>query len=141
MGGAVPSKSPKQHRLMEAAAHTPGGYGGVPQSVGRDFARADDKAGITKMHNGKPAGSPKSRDDHMARRAAVVGKEQAAKEFGKSRSTVHRAMKSGFTYEGSAADDAADRKGAKAAGVSLKEWEGSAADKRADAKGQREGGR
>lgn len=38
----MPSKSPAQHRLMEAAAHTPGGYGGVPQSVGREFAKADD---------------------------------------------------------------------------------------------------
>lgn len=37
----MPSKSPAQHRLMEAAAHTPGGYGGVPQSVGKDFAAAD----------------------------------------------------------------------------------------------------
>lgn len=26
---------------MEAAAHTPGGYGGVPQSVGQDFTAAD----------------------------------------------------------------------------------------------------
>lgn len=37
----MPSKSPAQHRLMEAAAHTPGGYGGVPQSVGQDYAQAD----------------------------------------------------------------------------------------------------
>lgn len=37
----MPSKSPAQHRLMEAAAHTPGGYGGVPQSVGKEFALAD----------------------------------------------------------------------------------------------------
>ncbi len=37
----MPSKSPAQHRLMEAAAHTPGGYGGVPQAVGKDFAAAD----------------------------------------------------------------------------------------------------
>jgi hypothetical protein len=37
----MPSKSPAQHRLMEAAAHTPGGYGGVPQGVGEDFAQAD----------------------------------------------------------------------------------------------------
>ena len=37
----MPSKSPAQHRLMEAAAHTKGGYGGVPQSVGKDFAKAD----------------------------------------------------------------------------------------------------
>ena len=26
---------------MAAAAHTPGGYGGVPQSVGREFNKAD----------------------------------------------------------------------------------------------------
>jgi hypothetical protein len=39
---------------MEIAAHTKGGYGGVPQSVGKDFAKADDKAGITKTHGGKP---------------------------------------------------------------------------------------
>jgi hypothetical protein len=37
----MPSKSPAQHRLMEAAAHTPGGFGGVPQDVGKDFAAAD----------------------------------------------------------------------------------------------------
>lgn len=49
------SKSASQHKLMEIAAHTKGGYAGVPQSVGRDFAKADDKAGITKTHKGKPA--------------------------------------------------------------------------------------
>ena len=37
----MPSKSPAQHRLMEAAAHTKGGVGGVPQSVGKEFAKAD----------------------------------------------------------------------------------------------------
>lgn len=31
---------------MRAAAHTPGGYGGVPQSVGREYTAADKaKAG------------------------------------------------------------------------------------------------
>jgi hypothetical protein len=49
----MPSVSDKQHKLMEIAAHTKGGYGGVPQSVGKDFAKADDKAGITKTHKGK----------------------------------------------------------------------------------------
>ena len=38
----MPSKSPAQHRLMEAAAHTKGGYGGVPQKVGKEFAKADE---------------------------------------------------------------------------------------------------
>ena len=37
----VPTVSPAQHRLMEAAAHTPGGYGGVPQSVGKEFVEKD----------------------------------------------------------------------------------------------------
>jgi hypothetical protein len=37
----MPSKSPAQHRLMEAAAHTKGGFGGVPQKVGKDFVKAD----------------------------------------------------------------------------------------------------
>lgn len=38
----MPAKSPAQERLMQAAAHTPGGYGGVPQSVGKEFVRADN---------------------------------------------------------------------------------------------------
>jgi len=37
----MPSKSAAQHRLMEAAAHTKGGYGGVPQKVGKEFVAAD----------------------------------------------------------------------------------------------------
>jgi hypothetical protein len=37
----MPSKSAAQHRLMEAAAHTKGGFGGVPQKVGKEFAKAD----------------------------------------------------------------------------------------------------
>lgn len=37
----MPAKSAAQHRLMEAAAHTTGGYGGVPQSVGREFVGKD----------------------------------------------------------------------------------------------------
>ena len=41
----MPSKSPAQHRLMEAAAHTKGGFGGVPQSVGKEFVKADGMKG------------------------------------------------------------------------------------------------
>lgn len=37
----MPSKSKSQQRLMRAAAHTSGGYGGVPQSVGKDYVAAD----------------------------------------------------------------------------------------------------
>ncbi len=41
----MPSKSKSQHRLMEAAAHTRGGYGGVPQKVGKDFVKVDKEEG------------------------------------------------------------------------------------------------
>lgn len=75
----MPSKSPAQHRLMEAAAHTKGGFGGVPQSVGREFAAAD-----------KAKGSPKSRDEHMARRAKHMSQREAAGEFKVNQSTVSR---------------------------------------------------
>ncbi len=44
----MPSKSPAQARLMAAAAHTKGGYGGVPQSVGREFNQADKGTAIRK---------------------------------------------------------------------------------------------
>lgn len=44
----MPSKSPAQARLMAAAAHTPGGYDGVPQSVGQEFNQADKGTGILK---------------------------------------------------------------------------------------------
>lgn len=37
----MPSKSKAQKALMQAAAHTKGGYGGVPQKVGKEFAKAD----------------------------------------------------------------------------------------------------
>ena len=39
----MPSKSSAQHRLMEAAAHTKGGFGGVPQKVGKEFVSADKR--------------------------------------------------------------------------------------------------
>jgi hypothetical protein len=39
----MPSKSPAQKRLMQAAAHTKGGFGGVPQKVGKEFVKADKK--------------------------------------------------------------------------------------------------
>lgn len=45
----MPSKSAAQARLMAAAAHTPGGYGGVPQSVGKEFNDADKGTGIRKQ--------------------------------------------------------------------------------------------
>jgi hypothetical protein len=39
----MPSKSQRQHNLMEAVAHNPAfaKKAGIPQSVGKDFAMAD----------------------------------------------------------------------------------------------------
>lgn len=48
----MPPKSEAQRRLMQAAAHTKGGFGGVPQSVGKEFQKAD-KGG--KLPDKKPA--------------------------------------------------------------------------------------
>jgi len=49
----MPSTSAKQHRFMEAVKHSPtfAKKVGVSQSVGQEFAAADDKTGITKSHN------------------------------------------------------------------------------------------
>jgi hypothetical protein len=46
----MPSTSAKQHRFMEAVAHNPkfAKAAGVPQKVGKDFARADKAAGMDK---------------------------------------------------------------------------------------------
>lgn len=65
----MPSISSRQHRFMEAIAHDRAfaKKAGVPQSVGKEFAAADDKAGITKTHNGKPI--------HRSRRAKLYGKD------------------------------------------------------------------
>lgn len=49
------SKSKPQQRLMRAAAHTPGGYGGVPESVGKEFVAADKKRGKVKLPAKKKA--------------------------------------------------------------------------------------
>lgn len=99
----MPSKSPAQHRMMEAVSHSASfaKKAGIPQSVGKDFARADDKAGITKTHHGKPArtngSSPQSREEHMGRmRTQGASHASIGKAFGVSKSTAHRIAKRGY---------------------------------------------
>lgn len=106
----MPSTSPAQHRFMEAVAHSPSfaKKAGVPQKVGEDFANADDKAGITKTHNGKPVrhegASPKSPAEQMARRRGQgLTYREVAGEHGVAKSTAHRnVMRQGFSRIGSA---------------------------------------
>ena len=50
----MPSVSAKQAKLMRIAAHTPGGYGGVPQSVGEEFSDADERLAAEKGKKKKP---------------------------------------------------------------------------------------
>lgn len=49
----MPSSSPAQAKLMNIAAHTAGGYGGVPQSVGKEFHAADKAKKLGKLLKGK----------------------------------------------------------------------------------------
>jgi hypothetical protein len=44
----MPSKSKKQHNLMEMVAHNPKAAKrlGIPQKVGKEFVRADKRKGI-----------------------------------------------------------------------------------------------
>jgi hypothetical protein len=58
----MPSTSQKQHKLMEIAAHTQGGYGGVPQSVGEDFAKADEGKKFPEKKKGIYSHSRKARE-------------------------------------------------------------------------------
>jgi len=53
---------------MAAAAHTPGGYGGVPQSVGKEFNAADKGTGIRKKKKKQP------QKDGLRSYASTVGK-------------------------------------------------------------------
>jgi hypothetical protein len=51
----MPSKTPAQARLMAAAAHNPAFAKkvGVPQSVGKEFNKADAKTGILRKKKAK----------------------------------------------------------------------------------------
>ena len=63
----MPSKSAKQHNLMEAVAHDPGfaKKAGVPQSVGQDFVAADKAKGSPYKLS---AGMKAKEDAHAVRR-------------------------------------------------------------------------
>lgn len=62
----MPSKSKKQHNFMEAIAHSPefAKKAGVPQSVGKDFAKADK--GKTFKKGGIPPSINKQKTHHGA---------------------------------------------------------------------------
>jgi len=45
----MPVRSKAENRLMQAAAHTPGGFGGVPQKVGKEFTAASEGKKLNKL--------------------------------------------------------------------------------------------
>jgi hypothetical protein len=51
----MPSKSPQQHRFMEAAAHNPefAKKAGISQAVAKEFVAADAKKAKKKSHSKK----------------------------------------------------------------------------------------
>ena len=56
---------------MAAAAHTPGGYGGVPQSVGKEFNEAD---------TGKKRSALPKRVGHLRKRGMISDKQHEKME-------------------------------------------------------------
>lgn len=71
----MPSKSPAQHRLMQAAAHTKGGFGGVPQKVGKEFVQADKGKTMKKAIGGStnPRDYDSDTDYYAARDKSMMG--------------------------------------------------------------------
>lgn len=51
----MPSKSPKQHRFMETAAHNPqfAKKAGIPVSVAKEFVDSDKRKNVAKALLGK----------------------------------------------------------------------------------------
>jgi hypothetical protein len=90
----MPSKSPAQHRLMEAAAHTKGGFGGVPQKVGKEFVKADKNmknGGLYENINAKRERIAEGSGERMRKPGAKGA--PTAKDFKESAKTAK--MKSG----------------------------------------------
>ena len=72
----MPVKSKAQNRLMQAASHTKGGFGGVSQSVGKKFTDADKGKSLKKLpEKVKPARKSKKDDgvDQMMRNGFTKG--------------------------------------------------------------------
>lgn len=65
----MPSVSAAQRKLMAIAAHTPGGYGGVPQNVGQEFHNADRGKWGAMTKSGKKKKKSPPRFGSMAREA------------------------------------------------------------------------
>jgi hypothetical protein len=77
----MPSKSPAQARLMAASAHTKGGFGGVPQSVGKEFNMADKGKKFNKGGDVTPS-AEQAFENNKAEALVYPGPAQAFKKGG-----------------------------------------------------------
>ena len=69
----MPIESKAQERLMEAAAHTKGGFAGVPEKVGKEFVEAGPaKAKLPERK--KASKESKAASDEIGRRLAAGDK-------------------------------------------------------------------
>lgn len=125
----MPSTSKKQHKFMQAVAHSPefAKKAGVPQSVGKDFSNADKgrkfaKGGdmkeskeMVKKEIGfmKKAGAPKSMIKHeMAEsKMAKGGATSLAKHASMPASKAHAGLKAGGMAKGYAKGGGIEVKG------------------------------
>jgi len=94
----MPSKSAKQHRFMEAIAHSPSFAKkvGVPQSVGKDFSSADKGRKFSK--GGEMDAMDKKQDKAMIMKAF---KQHDAQEHKGGKGTTLKLAKGG-TFRASA---------------------------------------
>lgn len=97
----MPSKSLEQHKLMEAAANTPGGYDGVPQSVGKEFVAAD-KEFIESEHprapNGEFGNGSGGEGEKPTKSTKTVKKEKKSSSESVTGKDAHIAAKSNMDH-------------------------------------------
>jgi hypothetical protein len=117
----MPSSSAKQHKFMEAVAHNPAfaKKAGVPQSVGKDFSKADtgrkfSKGGNMKGDMKEDMAMDKKQDVAMIKKAF---KQHDAQEHKGGKGTTLKLAKGGYTK---AADGCAQRGKTKATQIVMK---------------------
>lgn len=75
----MPATSAAQQRLMEAAAHTKGGYGGVPQKVGKEFTadklNEEERSEADRNHESREEMPPDAFLDSTSRKYPVKAKK------------------------------------------------------------------
>lgn len=79
----MPSTSKPQARLMAAAAHTPGGFGGVPQKVGKEFNQADKGRKFNKGGSVSAPSIEQAYENNKAEALAYPGPTQGLEKGGK----------------------------------------------------------